>query len=66
MVWWDAIMNVCCMVCKFINNPTHLLVPSAVHKYGDYYHHHLAIDIEKKKIQKIAENTLLIYYSQMR
>lgn len=52
MVWWDAIMNVCCMVCKFINNPTHLLVPSAVRKYGDYHHHHLVI--EKEKIQKIV------------
>lgn len=52
MVWWDAIMNVCCMVCNFINNPTHLLVPSAVHKYGDYHHHHLVI--EKEKIQKIV------------
>lgn len=52
MVWWDAIMNVCCMVCNFINNPTHLLVPSAVRKYGDYHHHHLVI--EKEKIQKIV------------
>lgn len=50
MVWWDPIVNVCC---KFINNPAHLLVPSAVHKYGDY-HHHLVIDIEKEKIQRIA------------
>lgn len=50
-VWWDPIMNVCC---KFINNPTHLLVPSAVHKYGDYHHHHLVIDIEKEIIQRIA------------